>query len=211
MIGFPSLVKSISASLVVIITNNLLKQIGGDSALGVFAIVNRLYSALNMPQRGVCRGCSRWWATTSARSTSTGYEPPPMSLSTTAVYGPLVCGICLLMPATLIGLLSKEPVIIVEGPTALRLWRWPPLGGISVTVAAYFQAVGRAKAALLLTLGSIILVKLPVLLLAAGLFSLTGIWAAEAASEFMLCTVSLLLLRSYQEKMAPAERLAYSP
>ena len=46
MIGLPSFVKSISASLVVIITNNLLKVLGGDSALGVFAIVSRLYAAL---------------------------------------------------------------------------------------------------------------------------------------------------------------------
>ncbi len=40
----------------VIITNNLLKQRGGDSALSVFAIVNRLYSALNTPQTGIVQG-----------------------------------------------------------------------------------------------------------------------------------------------------------
>ena len=103
-------------------------------------------------------------------------------------------------------------MIIAEGQVALRLMALAcPLGGISLIVAAYFQAVGRAREALSITLGGIILVKLPVLLLAAGLFSLTGIWAAEAASEFILCIVSLLLLRSYQAKMAAMERLAYSP
>jgi hypothetical protein len=50
-----------------------------------------------------------------------------------------------------------------------------------------------------------------VLLLAAGLFSLRGIWAAEAAWELILCLISLLLLRSYQAKMAATEHLAYSP
>ncbi len=53
MIGLPSLLKSISASLVVIITNNLLKVLGGDSALGVFAIVSRLYAAMGIPQTGI--------------------------------------------------------------------------------------------------------------------------------------------------------------
>lgn len=134
------------------------------------------------------------------------------ALATAAVYGVLVGGLCLLIPATLIGLLSREPVIITEGQDALRLMALAcPLGGISVMVAAYFQAAGRAREALQITLGGIILVKLPVLLLAAGLFSLTGIWAAEAASEFILCVISLLLLRSYQEKMASRERLAFSP
>jgi Na+-driven multidrug efflux pump len=80
-----------------------------------------------------------------------------------------------------------------------------------VLVAAYFQAVGRAKEALVITLGGILLIKLPVLVLASSLFSLTGIWAAEAASDGMLCIIALLLLWRDQEKMAPMERLASRP
>jgi Na+-driven multidrug efflux pump len=75
-----------------------------------------------------------------------------------------------------------------------------PLGGVSVMVAAYFQSVGKAKDALLLTLGGIVLIKLPVLLLASRLFSLNGIWASEAVSELILCFVSLMMLRNYQGK-----------
>jgi putative MATE family efflux protein len=213
LIGFPSFVKGLSAGMVGIVTNNLLRLIGGDSALGVFAIVNRLYSALNTPQLGVMQGMQPILGYNFGRK-QLGRVRQTISyaLGTAAVYGLLVGGLCLLIPATLIGLLSREPVIIAEGQVALRLMALAcPLGGISVMVAAYFQAVGRAKEALQITLGGIILVKLPVLLLAAGLFSLTGIWASEAASEFLLCTVSLLMLRRYQGKMAATERLAYSP
>ena len=53
-------------------------------------------------------------------------------------------------------------------------------GGVAVMVAAYFQSLGKAKDALLLTLGGMLLVKLPVLLLGARLFGLDGIWASEA-------------------------------
>jgi len=77
-----------------------------------------------------------------------------------------------------------------------------PLSSISVMVAAYFQAVGRAKEAVLITLGGIILVKLPVLLLASSLFSLTGIWAAGAVSECILCIISFLMLRRYQSQLS---------
>ncbi|HEY1013444.1 MAG TPA: MATE family efflux transporter, partial [Herpetosiphonaceae bacterium] len=48
-IGLPSLAKQLSAGLVVVITNNLLRQTGGDAALGVFAVVSRLYAGLSMP------------------------------------------------------------------------------------------------------------------------------------------------------------------
>jgi Na+-driven multidrug efflux pump len=213
IIGFPSFVKSISASMVVIVTNNLLKLIGGDSALGVFAIVNRLYSGLNTPQTGIMQGMQPILGYNfgqkrfgRVRKTLT------YSLGTVAVYGLIVCSLCLLIPATLIALLSKEPVMIAEGQVALRLMSLAcPLSGISVMVAAYFQAVGRAKEAVLITLGGIILVKMPVLLLASSLFSLTGIWAAGAVSECILCIISLLMLRRYQEKLVTMEHLASRP
>jgi putative MATE family efflux protein len=211
-IGFPSFVKGISAGLVVVVTNNLLRLIGGDSALGVFAIVNRLYAALNTPQMGIMQGMQPILGYNFGRKQfGRVRQTITYSLGAAAGYGLLVCSLCLLLPATLIGLLANEPVIIAEGQAALQLMALAcPLGGISLMVAAYFQAVGRAREALLITLGGSILVKLPVLLLAASLFSLTGIWAAEAASEFILCIISLLMLRSYQAKMATMERLAYS-
>jgi hypothetical protein len=40
----------------VVITNNLLKTIGGDSALSVFAIAGRLFSSLHTPQTGILLG-----------------------------------------------------------------------------------------------------------------------------------------------------------
>jgi putative MATE family efflux protein len=202
MIGFPSLIKNFSVSLVVIITNNLLKQIGGDSALGVFAIVNRLYSALNLPQTGIVQGMQPLVGYNfGQKKLARVRETVRLSLSATIVYGSLVCGICLLIPAALIAVLSKESAIIAEGQTALRLLALAyPLTGVAMVTAASFQSVGRAKEALLLTLGSIILVKLPVLLLAARLFSLTGIWASEASSELILCVVAIIMLKHFQGK-----------
>ena len=201
-IGFPSFVKSLSASLVIIVTNNLLKTIGGDSALSIFAIVSRLFSSLNTPQVGIVQGMQPILGYNFGKKNFERVRQTiTYSLGSSVVYGLLICVLCLLIPAAMIGLLSKEPAIIAEGQVALRLMTLAcPVGGISVMVAAYFQSAGRAKEALLITLGGIILVKLPVLLLASSLFSLTGIWASEAVSELILCVVSLLMLRSYQEK-----------
>jgi Na+-driven multidrug efflux pump len=187
---------------VVIVTNNLLKQIGGDTALGVFAIVNRLYAGLNMPQTGIVQGMQPLVGYNfGQKQFERVRETIRLSLSAAVVYGSLVCGICLLIPAVLIALLSKESAIIAEGQTALRLLALAyPLTGVAMIRATSFQSVGRAKEALLLTLGGIILVKLPVLLLAARLFSLTGIWAAEASSELILCIVSVIMLKHFQGK-----------
>jgi putative MATE family efflux protein len=201
-VGFPSFVKSLSAGLMVVITNNLLKTIGGDSALSVFAIAGRLISSLNTPQTGIVQGMLPILGYNFGQEKFERVRKTIVySLSSSVTYGLLICGLSMLIPAVLIGLLSKEAEIIGEGQRALRLMALAfPVSGISVMVAAYFQAAGRAREALLITLGGILLVKLPVLLLASSLYSLTGVWVSEAISELILCVIALLVLRRYQQK-----------
>ncbi|MFN8467842.1 MAG: MATE family efflux transporter [Caldilineaceae bacterium] len=204
MIGLPSFLKSISASLVVIITNNLLKVLGGDSALGVFAIVSRLYAAIGIPQTGIVQAMQPLVGFNFGQKRFARVKRTiTLSLRATVGYGVVVCAICLLIPGILIGMLSHEPAIILEGQKALRMLSLAyPLSGVAVMVAAYFQSLGKAKDALLLTLGGMLLVKLPVLLLGARLFGLDGIWASEAVSELILCAVALLMLRYTQARAA---------
>ena len=213
MIGLPSFLKGISASLVVIVTNNLLRLMGGDSALGVFAIISKLYAALNMPQTGITQGMQPIVGYNFGQKRFDRVRQTiRLSLGSIIVYGLLICGLSLLFPTTLIALLSNESTIIIEGQIALRLLAFSyPVGGIAIMVAAYFQSVGKPKEALILTLGGILFVKLPVLLLASRLFALNGIWASEAISELILCVAALLMLRSYQQKMVANEPLLYSP
>jgi putative MATE family efflux protein len=199
-IGLPSFLKSISASLIVVVTNNLLGLAGGDSALSIFAIIGKLYSALNMPQVGLMQGMQPIVGYNFGQKRFNRVRQTiRLALGATVVYGLLICGICLLIPATLIALLSQESDIITQGQSALRLLSLAyPLGGVGIMAAAYFQAVGKAREALLLTLGGILLVKLPVLLLASRFFALDGIWASGAVSELMLCVVSLVMLKLSQ-------------
>lgn len=84
------------------------------------------------------------------------------------------------------------------------------MGGIAIMVSAYFQSVGMARKALTLTLGGIIFIKLPVLILAARLFALNGIWAAEVISELILCCAALFMLQRYQHKMVSIKLMDYS-
>ena len=213
MIGLPSFLKSISTSLIVIVTNNLLKAIGGDSALGIYAIVSRLYSALSMPQTGIVQGMQPLVGYNFGQKRFDRVRKTvTLSLGAAVGYGVLVCSICLLIPATLIALLSKESVIITDGQIALRLLSLSyPLTGVAIMVAAYFQSIGKAREALYLALGGIFVVKLPVLLLSSSLFSLNGIWASEAISEFILCILALLMLKNYQAKMPAVTHPVFNP
>ena len=205
LIGFPSLIKSLSASIIVIVMNNLLKVIGGDTALGVFAIVGKLYSSLNTPQTGIVQGMQPIAGYNFGQKKFDRVRKTiRLSIGSSMVYGLVVCILCLAIPAAMLSLLSKEPLIISEGRTALRLMALAcPVSGISVLIAAYFQSAGRAKEALLITLGGIMLIKLPVLLITSRLFSLTGIWLSESISELLLCLLSWLFLRKTEKAFSP--------
>ncbi len=209
LIGIPSFVKSISSSLIVIVMNNLLKSIGGDSALSVFAIVSRLYSSLNTPQTGIMQGMQPIVGFNVGRKKFTRVRRTILySLSSSVIYGVLMLVLCLILPQAMLSLLSKEPGIISAGQPALRLFALAcPVAGISMMVAAFFQAAGKAKQAFFITLGGILLVKLPVLLLASTFFGLNGIWASEAVSEAILCVASLILLSRFN-KALPLEEPA---
>jgi putative MATE family efflux protein len=209
LIGLPSLIKSLSSSLVVIIMNNLLKVLGGDSALSIFAIVSRLYSSLNTPQTGLVQGMQPIVGFNFGQKKFERVRKTiAYSLGASGIYGLLVSILCLVLPGALLGLLSKEPLIVAQGQNALRLMVLAcPMCGVSLLVAAYFQSVGQAREALIITLGGILLIKLPVLLLAAKFFGLTGIWLSEAASEFLLAGTSLILLRDYQQKVKNQEKI----
>lgn len=213
LIGLPSFFKSISTSLVVIITNNLLKQVGGDSALGIYAIIGKLYAALSMPQTGIMQGMQPILGYNFGQKRFERVKRTiNLSLATGFVYGLIVCSLCLVFPTAIITLLSRESGIISEGQTAIRLLALGyPLSGVGILVAAFFQAVGKPKQALWLAVGGILLVKLPVLLLASRFFGLNGIWLSGAISDLILAVVSLMMLRSYLDQTFLADRLAYSP
>lgn len=197
LIGLPSFLKSMGASLLVIITNNLLRAAGGDSALSVYAIAGRLFAALGIPQAGIVQGMQPLIGYNFGQGRLDRVQRTvTLSLRASVAYGVLVCALCWLLPGVLIGALTAEDTIMTEGQTALRLLALSyPLGGVALLVAACFQSLGRAREALLLTLGGALLVKIPVLLLASSLWGLRGIWAAEALSELILCVVALALLR----------------
>src|ERR1035437_4308729 len=121
MIGLPSLIRNLGASAVLILTNNLLRVTGGDAALSVFAIVNRLSTALITPQTGIAQGMQPLVGYNFGQHKAQRVRATiRLSLGSAVFYGAVLCGICLLIPAVLIGLLSRDNAVMDEGQTALR-------------------------------------------------------------------------------------------
>lgn len=204
MIGSPSFLKNISSSIIVIITNNLLKNLGGDSALGIYAIVGRLYSGLSMPQVGIMQGMQPIVGYNyGLREYSRVNKVLKLSANASVAYGFLACILCLAFPALLLSIMSEDPSIISSGASVLRMVSLAnPLAGVVLMITAYFQAAGKALKAVALSFGGILAVRIPVLLIMAIAFKLNGIWLSEAVSEVVLCIAAVMMLVRYQKSLA---------
>jgi putative MATE family efflux protein len=203
LVGLPSFLKNMSASLMAILTNNLLKELGGDAALSVYAIAGKLYTSLSTPQVGIMQGMQPIagynYGLKEYRRVKMAMR---LSVIASIIYGLLVCTLCLAIPSNLLSAMSKDRYVVISGIPALQMMSLAfPLAGIALMVAAYFQATGKASKAIGISLGGIILVRIPVLLILSMLFGLNGIWLSEVIAEAILCTISLWMLRRFQKSL----------
>nr|WP_255449273.1 MATE family efflux transporter [Deinococcus arboris] len=193
--GLPSFAKNASASLLIIVTNHLLRGVGGDTALSVFAVVSRLLSGLLTPQTGLAQGVQPLVGFNVGRQ---AWDRVTLAvrwaLGSTVAYGLLVWAACWCWPSGWINLLSQDERVRREGAEALRLLALAaPFLGVTVLAVTVLQSLGRIREALLLSVGGPLLLKVPVLLVAAQV-SLSALWLADAVSEGLMAGVAVWCL-----------------
>ena len=74
-------------------------------------------------------------------------------------------------------------------------------GGITVVASGYYQAIGNARMAIILTLTRQVVIFVPMLLLMPYFFGLDGVWFAIPITDFAALLVTLVLLRRELPKL----------
>jgi Na+-driven multidrug efflux pump len=89
------------------------------------------------------------------------------------------------IPETIVGLFnSSDPGLLALGRQGLRLAMLAlPIIGFQVVVGNFFQSVGKAKIATLLTLLRQVIVLIPLLFILPNYFELTGIWVSMPIAD----------------------------
>jgi len=104
-----------------------------------------------------------------------------------------------------IRLFSGDPHMIEIGRSALRIFiAMLPLAGVQIIGANYFQAVGKARYAVVFSLLRQIIVLIPAAYLLSRLWGLIGVWiagpTADLASALITAPCVFLNLRRYLER-----------
>ncbi|MDA7502161.1 MATE family efflux transporter [Chitinophagales bacterium] len=201
-IGSITLARQATISLLSLILNNSLFSLGGDLAVATWGIINRSMMFAIFPVLGVTQGFlpivgynygARQWARVREVINKA-------MLAAFLLGGISMLGIYYFADA-IAPLFSSDQPLIEASPNAIRLcFLAVPLVGIQLISSAYFQAIGKAFPALILTLMRQGFLLIPLLLLLPNFFGLNGIWYSFPLADSLSALICFAYLRLHMKR-----------
>ena len=200
-IGLPSFFNSLGNSFINMAGNHILGAVGGTQAISIYAVVSRIQSFISTPFSGIMQGIQPmlgfdWGRKRPDRIKKTVYYAICFSM----VYGS-ICALALYFGSeSIIGIFISEAGVNQMAKNAMEIICWSFVsGGILLIVQAYFQALGNGKKVLFLALGSIFVVRLPLIFVGKVIGNITAIWWILVLSDWMIAVWAAGIL--YHGKM----------
>ena len=179
-IGIVTLARQGTISLLAIVLNNSLFTYGGELAVSVYGIINRMMMLVNFPVIGITQGfipiagynygAKQWSRVRAVIRLAIRYGTGIASL--------LCIGI-LIFAHLLANIFTNDAALMDASPMAIRIaFMATPFITLQLISSAYFQAIGKPIPALLLTLTKQGFFLIPLILILPSFWGLNGIWIA---------------------------------
>ena len=202
-IGFVTLARQGTISLLAIVLNNVLFEYGGEMGLSVYGIINRLMMFANFPVLGITQGflpiagynygAEKWERVREVIVKAISYGTGIAVLIFTSLY---------LFAKPLVSLFTTDPQLIELTPPALvSVFLATPLLSIQLIGSAYFQAIGKVLPALLLTLLKQGFFLIPLVLILPVYFGLDGIWFSFPIADVLTALVNFFFIRKAHQTL----------
>ena len=209
-LGFASFTRQVSMSILIIVVNNSLKVYGGDIAIAVFSVVNRVIMFITMPLFGIVAGSQPMIGFNyGAKKMGRVKESLKISVLSTIVIGAVFFILFMVIPSKIISIFSTDVELINSGVFPLRMIVLLfPLVGFQIISAGFFQSIGKAIPSIILSLTRQVLFLIPLILLLPMILDINGIWVAFPIADFLAIIVTGILLAREIKKINKLE-LAY--
>jgi len=185
-IGSPPFAMQIAAATLNAILNHQLHSYGGDLAISVMGVVYAVMLFIAMPIFGLNQGAQpiigyNYGAENFGRVKKT-LQTAILAATTITAAGFFVT---MVFPSQVIWLFNREDQALMRlGTHAIRICLMMlPIVGFQIVSASYFQAVGKPKHALLLSLSRQVLLLIPAVFVLPCFFGLDGVWAAFPTAD----------------------------
>ena len=187
-IGSAPFAMQVAASVIQAILNKSLIHYGGDVAISGMGIVQSVAMLILMPIFGINQGAQP----------IIGYNYgagkfdrviEALKLAIFAATAVVIVGFAIIQvfPVQIIRLFEDNPDLISFGSRALRIFLiFLPIIGFQIVSANYFQAVGKPKHAMFLSLSRQVIILIPAVLILPRFFALDGVLIAGPVAD--LCS-----------------------
>ncbi len=211
-IGMSPFFMQIAASIVTIVSNNALKNTGGDIAIGAMTVINAIAIMFMMPIFGLNQGSQ---PIIGYNYGAKQYGRVKQTLKLAILAASSICLVAFIstqfFTIYLVKIFNRDPELVSTATQGMKIFLcMMPFIGFQIISANYFQAVGKAPKAMFLSLLRQVIVLIPMLIILPKFFGLTGVWMAGPTADFIASVVTAIFIivemrhldSSHQEQIA---------
>ena len=200
IIGIAPASMQMAISVVQAATNNVLETYGGQTAIAAMGAISAITMLVLMPIFGINQGAQpiigyNYGAKNYQRAKKTSL----LAMGAATII--LTLGFVLIqtIPGVFVRIFDGEGQVAPIAIPGLRIMSATiPILAVSIMGSNYFQAIGKAKIATILSLSRQVIILLPVIFIAAKVGGLTGIWWAQPISDIIsTVVVGAVLIREF--------------
>ncbi|MGL5068699.1 MAG: MATE family efflux transporter [Sarcina sp.] len=191
-IGMAPCAMQVAASMVQIVSNKSLITYGGDLAAGAMAVVSSISMVFLMPIFGMNQGSQ---PIVGYNIGAKNYKRVKKTVFYSVIGATIVVVTAFILtqlfPEAFIKMFNDDPELVSTAVTGLKIYLCMlPVVGFQIICANYFQASGKAKIAMFLSLLRQVFFLIPLMLILPKFFGLNGVWLAGPISDFASAVVT---------------------
>lgn len=195
-IGLAPFFMNLASCMIVILINKGLKEYDGDLAIGAFGIVNRIVFLFVMIVMGLNQGMQ---PIAGYNFGARQYHRVNQVLKLTVIIATLVTTSGFLagelFPHLVVSAFTSDETLINMAARGLRIVVMTyPIIGFQMVTSNFFQSIGMAKKAIILSLSRQVLILIPCLIFLPMFWGVDGVWFSMPISDFLASLIAGVML-----------------
>ena len=202
-LGSVTLARQAMVSIVFLLVNNILFSSGGEPTVAVYAIISRMLMFALFPVIGITQGFIPIVSFNyGSKNYKRVYDVVIKAVILSSLFASTVFTLIFYFSEDIVTVFTDENKILKDTPSAMRwVFAATPIIGIQLIGAAYFQAIGKAIPALLLTLTRQGFFFVPLLFILSNKIGVFGVWLAFPLAELVSTIVTGFFLHKGIKKI----------
>ena len=195
-IGMSPFLMQIAASVVTVLFNYSLLKYGGELAVASIGVINRIAMLMLMPIFGLSQGLQPIIGYNyGAKNYARVIKALKIAIYAATIFSATGFLFIQLFDEQIIMLFNDNPELISIGSHGMRIYLCMlPIIGFQIIGGNYFQAVGKAGYAIVLSMSRQVIILIPLVLILPGMLGLNGAWLASPIADFISATLTGVFL-----------------